>query len=550
MQAQTPGITEVQNNYSFTNPGSLNYGIAQGSLFLISGVNFAAASNLTESFPLSQSLDGVSVAVTVNGATTNPYLYYVYAAGAQSYIAAVLPSNTPVGTGTITVTNNGRTSSPAPIQVVQTAFGIDTLYGSSMGRAVAQDATGAILSSTNAANPNQTIVLWGTGVGPDPGNAGHEGAVPQQQDNLSNLPLEVDIGGIAATIVYRGRSAYPGVDQLNVVVPPTVPTGCYVSVVVWTANYISNFATLPIAATGRTCSDAVSGYTLTASQNVDRSENQPLTVSYDLAALADSGPGIFKTGDLVLEQDNAPPRNLFGIPFPSTQVVTTANLFQFTTAQLHARLNPYLLSAGSCLVTPAQSDAGYSKLNAGPAVTVSGPTGAAGTPLGGTGSYVAAQAISFIQPPGGTYTFSAEGGTDIGAFSSTDPFVTPAFVWNEKNTMTGASRASPLTVTWSGGSPGSLVLITGFSSAAPSQGGARYFFCLAPVDAQTVTVPTTVLMSLQPTGTLDGVDSPAFLAVSNSTPPQSFSAAGLDLGLVSSVVFNSTGILTGNFFWY
>jgi hypothetical protein len=54
----------------------------------------------------------------------------------------------------------------------------------------------------------------------------------------------------SATVQYSGRSSYPGLDQINVVVPAGV-SGCYVSVVVQTGNYESTFVTIPVAPSGR-----------------------------------------------------------------------------------------------------------------------------------------------------------------------------------------------------------------------------------------------------------------------------------------------------------
>jgi hypothetical protein len=93
--------------------------------------------------------------------------------------------------------------------------------------------------------------LWGTGAGPVSGDE----SGPQPVLNLANIPIEVDIGGIASTVTYHGRSTYPGLDQINVVIPDDA-FGCNVSVVVLSGELVSNFAYLPIAAQGRTCSDA------------------------------------------------------------------------------------------------------------------------------------------------------------------------------------------------------------------------------------------------------------------------------------------------------
>jgi uncharacterized protein (TIGR03437 family) len=57
--------------------------------------------------------------------------------------------------------------------------------------------------------------------------------------NLTNILIEVDIGGVNATVTYHGRSIYPGVDQINVIVPPGV-SGCNVSVAVTAGGVVSN----------------------------------------------------------------------------------------------------------------------------------------------------------------------------------------------------------------------------------------------------------------------------------------------------------------------
>src|SRR5579863_8261957 len=227
-----PVITQLQNNYSYTLPGLPNYGLAEGSIFIMKGTGLANRSTqLQMSYPLPTNLLGTSLSVTVNGVTTTPILYYVL----PTQLAAILPSATPVGTGTITVSNNGQTSAPAPIQVVQSNFGILTYYGTGSGFASAFDAafpaTSPYLGLTASANPGDVLTLWGSGVGPDPGNP--DETVPQTPNNLQNsVPIEVEIGGIQATILYAGRSIYPGLDQINVTVPPGVSPGCHVSLVV------------------------------------------------------------------------------------------------------------------------------------------------------------------------------------------------------------------------------------------------------------------------------------------------------------------------------
>jgi len=86
-----PSVSELQNNYSYTQPGLPNYGISPGSLFIIKGSNLATTTNTNEAFPLTTNLNGTSVSVTVNGVTTQPTLYYIL----PTQIGAVLQEGTP-----------------------------------------------------------------------------------------------------------------------------------------------------------------------------------------------------------------------------------------------------------------------------------------------------------------------------------------------------------------------------------------------------------------------------------------------------------------------
>lgn len=119
-----PRIAGIQNNYSYLLPGTPNYGIAQGSIFTLYGSGMAPAGLLQQGFnpALSRNPGGVSIKVTIGATTTEAIPYYV----SPTQIAAILPSSTPVGTGSMTVTYNGQTSTAFALTVVQSAFGILT----------------------------------------------------------------------------------------------------------------------------------------------------------------------------------------------------------------------------------------------------------------------------------------------------------------------------------------------------------------------------------------------------------------------------------------
>lgn len=134
-----PTITNVINNFGLIPAGFPNSAIAPGALIAIAGSGLAdpaaqvVLSNSSAAGGIPTTLNGASVKITVNGTTTVPGIYYAIAA----QLAVVVPSNTPTGSGTITVTYNGQTSSPYNVTVAQSAMGFDSYYGTGTGLGVA-----------------------------------------------------------------------------------------------------------------------------------------------------------------------------------------------------------------------------------------------------------------------------------------------------------------------------------------------------------------------------------------------------------------------------
>lgn len=90
---------------------------------------------LKASFPLptGDGLGGVTVQVAVGGNSAAALIVYV----SGSEVGAILPSGTPLGTGTVTVNNNLDVAT-APITVVASAFGAFSIdYYSGMQYAAA-----------------------------------------------------------------------------------------------------------------------------------------------------------------------------------------------------------------------------------------------------------------------------------------------------------------------------------------------------------------------------------------------------------------------------
>lgn len=498
----TTGAAKAQNNYSNILPGMPSYGIAQGSIFDLYGIGLATATSNLQSVPLATTLNGTSVAVTVNGATTQAILYYV----SPSQIAAILPSATPAGTGQITVTVNGQTSTPAPITVVQSAFGILSLNGAGLGPAAVFDVNSQYLGLTNAANPGNFITLWGSGLGPVTGDE----TISQTPMNLTNIPIEVDIGGKSARVQYAGRSVYPGLDQVNVQVPPGV-SGCHVSVVVRTGDIVSNFGTIPVTSSGRICSEPVVG--LTASQ-IQTLMSKPVinqgTIDYISGGSADVAFGRFTNAQYAAKQPFGP------VSFGDCVVYN----FRNTSMGLGNPIQPAPLDAGPSisLTTPSAGNASLPLED--------GAYSISGLPSGG----------SFR----GTYTFTGSGGPDIGAFSAqiTFPGGGSAFNASTPNNATSVTRSQGLTMTWT--QPGNIdpdesIQIYGFAFVPNNPNGAE-FACNVPLAAGRFTIPPAVLLALPSQA---GLAMPQAQLEVDLIINKTFTAPGADLGMISLVLANA-----------
>jgi uncharacterized protein (TIGR03437 family) len=465
--AGPPTITAIVNNSSAIPAGLPNSGIAPSSIFIVIGSGLAdaglpALQDTTAGLPLS--LNGSSISVTVGGVTTHPAIYYT----SPGQLAAVLPTSTPVGTGTLTVTYKGVASNAASILVVPAALGINTYYTNS---GVATDgASGAILTYTNSGTPGQNIVLWTTGLGANPGDSD---TTFTSTPHAVNTPLQIYIGGIPATILYQGSAGYPGVNQINVTIPASAPEGCWISLVAVASGLLSNTATLPISRAGGPCFDPVNGL----------SGNQ----------ISPPGQHTLRTGLVSLSQVTS-----------SKNVVTSSAAAAFESyTGVFGPVNS--VSPGGCIVqalTMTPSFGAITGLDPG-TIKLTGSGGVALTlanQLGIKGAFFAALSPGAIPQSGGTFTFAGNGGADVGSFTSVFTFTNPLLSWTNPNVAASIDRSQGFTVTWTGGNPGSYVFVTGTSTSAntgttPVTVG---FTCLGKVGDGQLTVPPYILSALPP----------------------------------------------------
>ncbi|MGA2267679.1 MAG: hypothetical protein ABSH44_04330 [Bryobacteraceae bacterium] len=521
------------NGASYSPVGLANSAIAQGSIYVVFGRNLGPASLVTATtYPLSTTLAGTSAKVTVNGTTVNQIMLYTMA----TQVAMVMPSTTPTGSGTITITYNGQPSAPVALQVAATNFGIFAVNTAGSGPAVVTDANNGYISLTHAANPNQTLVLWGTGLG----KISADETQPPPQGNVGTKPT-VWVGSQQANVVYWGRSGCcGGLDQINFQVPAGI-TGCYVPVAVQTGSTVSNFGSIAVASSGSVCSDPIglSSTQLTLVQNGQNLSIATLDLSRSTVSL------------------NLPP------PFPSTPTTTdagSASFFRYTPTQITSSTFGQAASVGGCMVFTISGSATVTDpvqplgLDAGASVALSGPNGSKtlSTLASLKGSYGATLGSSTSPPlylDAGTYTFNVPGGADVGQFTQ-QLQMPPSLTWTNQSSITSVSESQGVTVNWTNAVPNGYVGITGYSFALDSTGNLSagvIFVCKANAGSNGVnsfSIPPPVLLSLplSSTSSSSGFAIPTgYLGLSSQTAAQTCNAPHIDVcSAVASVLVEKT----------
>ena len=518
------------------------YGIAQGALFAITGQGLGPDPLQQATFPLptTAGLNGVTVQASVGGATVDCILVYV----SSTEVGAILPSATPLGTGTVTLNNNGVTATKA-LTVVASAFGIftSTVEGY-QGRAMAFNisaADGSTMpnSSTQSVQPGQDILINGTGLGAITSD--------ETQSGVTDVPtatVQVYVGTLPATVVSAGRGmccdgldpnfpAPEGIaawDVIQFTIPPGV-TGCFIPVAVKTGGFVSNLATLSIDPSGTACTPIPS--TLPAALTAQLAGKPSVKFgSISLGrgigmSVPTTGPtaGAIKTaktdtGSAVFSGENIP-----------ASMITAEGTFSVNSCTINSFPDPNgnIIHNGTVVAVPTTIM--EVSLDAGAALTVKGPSGtrtitdikAAGLDYYKGVTFGDTTPGNFYDP--GHYTVTnGTGGKDVGAFTGSIDVPSTPFVWtNIPNILTPLDRSKDLTINWTGGIPGTQVTAVGSS-------GTTAFLCAADVSSGKLTIPSYVMMNLPPTGST-ATSIPGQLTVGNRTV-NLFTAPGLDLAWV------------------
>jgi uncharacterized protein (TIGR03437 family) len=249
----------VLNAASFSKDSSGNGAtVAPGSLVTIYGSFPGATAASSQGVPYVTSLGGVTISF---GGILAP-LKDVVPDGPLPFVNAQVPYDV-TGPVQVIATVNGAPSVPISIPTSASAPGIFTIPPTGQGYAVLlftdpTDNTVKIAAPTAASasigisaapiTRGQSGFFYATGLGQKtpPVSAGDGGG--NGVHDAVQTPL-VTIGGVPAQVLYAGQApGFPGVDQINVMIPPNAPTGDAVALVVTSADHsvVSNVGQIAV----------------------------------------------------------------------------------------------------------------------------------------------------------------------------------------------------------------------------------------------------------------------------------------------------------------
>ena len=297
-------------------------------------------------------------------------------------------------------------------------------------------------------------------------------------------------------------------NQINITIPASAPTGCWISLAAVSGGVLSNIATIPVNGVGGVCVDAVNG--LTGNQ------------------LTSTGSQALRTGLVAIQANttgNKPVSNVAGGTFEAYTGLYSPN-------------QP--VSPGGCIVDYLQPATIGSITGLDPGtITVTGPNGLSLTlppsQLGIKGMFAATLSATAIPETGGTFTFKGSGGADVGPFTAVVDFSNSLLSWTNPDVATTIDRTQNLKVTWTGGNTDSYVYVTGVStskatSTTPSV--SLGFTCLVKASDGQVTVPSYILSALPPGSGGMGMQNDIYMPLT---------ASGIDIGVaLGEIGFSAT----------
>ena len=207
--------------------------LVPGSLMSLYGQRLSSTEAQAQSLPLPAVLGDVQVFFGDVPAGL------VYAGSTQ--INLLVPDLTPGANTSVTVRRGLSRSEPMSLPVLEFAPALFELTVGGERRGAITDAAGRLIASASPAAPGDVLVAYATGLGasdPVPGSQGLRS---------SRVRPRVIVDGREAEVQFAGPNAgFPGLDQINFVIPQATPRGREVQVWVEQLDRKSNVVSLPV----------------------------------------------------------------------------------------------------------------------------------------------------------------------------------------------------------------------------------------------------------------------------------------------------------------
>jgi uncharacterized protein (TIGR03437 family) len=181
--------------------------------------------------------------VTINGVPAS----LLFVSGGQLNLQ--VPFATSGTLATISVNNNGTISNEVTVPVAQTSPAIFSTDGTGFGPGTVVHADFSLVNEARSAAPNETVVIFLTGLGPlDPSIAdGTPGPTAEPFSRTTDTSIQVLFAGEAGTVLFAGAApGFVGLYQMNVTIPSTVVVGAAVPVAMISGNAFSCFTDIAI----------------------------------------------------------------------------------------------------------------------------------------------------------------------------------------------------------------------------------------------------------------------------------------------------------------
>jgi uncharacterized protein (TIGR03437 family) len=401
----------------------------------------------------------------VGSSTAIPVTVTNAVAGAITF---VVPAGVPLGGAELLYQIAGQPTQWTTVNVVQSSFAFFTIGpgGPAIAQTIASNGSLTNVGLTTPAQPGQTLVLTGSGLG-------------------YGSAVSATIGGVAAQVIYAGAGpTQAGYDEILLQIPSAIPDGCYVPVTV-TYNQTTVTTTVSKTSDGSPCKHP---WQLSVSDMKTLDHGGFLTdgvisLSTQLSVVTSAAGSRNESATMNLGQINAAGVAGYFAPAPSGLGCTAPNLVAV----------PSFAYAEIVGLPPNTAVPGI-----GASVTLQTPTTAITlTSVTDTNFYSQALPpptdgpLSNLPTPivaGGKWTFQSSGGTDLPA--SSFGFTLPAPIQLAGGAPIFVSRSQDQTITWNGSAFDAGASVNLFLS-----GSTATVTCTAPANAGTVTIPASLLSS-------------------------------------------------------